>query len=173
MNAVMFACLLVRMRVLKLRLATKSQFLCLCLFTPPSRHVFAAMPPNDWKNEAMWLQGHIDDWFDRSGRTIVKLPEKGRDPPTIFLTTSLFSPISLSRFAICSTGGDCYRTTHGITFLYLHDNRHNIERLFPMTERFGNEWSDKMVPVPDLYCVTKEKRLPPCVRGCDYFGRPV
>ena len=46
------------------------------------------MPPNDWKNEAMWLQGHIDDWFDRGGRTIVKLPEEGRDPPTIFIFRS-------------------------------------------------------------------------------------
>ena len=65
MNPVMFACSLVRMCLLKLRLATKSQFLRLCLFTPASQHVFPSMPPNDWKNEAIWLQGHIDDWFDR------------------------------------------------------------------------------------------------------------
>ena len=42
------------------------------------------MSPNDWKNKAMWLQDHIDGWFDRGDRTIVKLPEEGRDPPTIF-----------------------------------------------------------------------------------------
>ena len=63
-----------------------------------------------------------------------------------------------------------------------------------MTERFHDEWGDEVVPVqlrilikelgdhvghnaaslgwPDLYCVTKEGRLPPRVR-CDYFGRPV
>ena len=63
-----------------------------------------------------------------------------------------------------------------------------------MMERFCDEWGDEMVPAqlrilikelgnhvghiaaplgwPDLYCVTKEGRLPPCVR-CDYFGRPV
>ena len=84
MNPVMFVCSLVHMCALKLRLATKSQCLCLCLFTSASQHVFPAMPPNGWKNEAMWLQGHIDDWFDRGGRTIVKLPEEGRDPPDHF-----------------------------------------------------------------------------------------
>ena len=63
-----------------------------------------------------------------------------------------------------------------------------------MTERFRDKWGDEVVPVQlhilikelvdyvglnaaplgwsDLYCVTKEGRLPPRVR-CDYFGRPV
>ena len=124
MNPTMFACSLVRMCALKLRLATKSQFLCLCLFTPASQHMFPAMPPNDWKNVAMWLQGHIDGWFDRGGRTIVKWPEEGRDPPTIlfFVPTSWLSLISLSRFAFFSTSGDCYRTTHSIVFLYMTTN---------------------------------------------------
>ena len=46
------------------------------------------MSPNDWKNKAMWLQDHIDDWFDRGGRTIMKLPEEGSDPPAIFILRS-------------------------------------------------------------------------------------
>ena len=82
-------------------------------------------------------------------------------------------------------------TRHHIS---LHDYEHNIERLFPMTEHFCGEWGDKVVPVqlrilikelgdhvghnsallgwPDLYCVKKERQLPPCVR-CDYFEWPV
>ena len=80
MNAVMFVCSLVRMRAIKMWLATKSQSLCLYFLSLASQHVFAAMTPNDWKNDAIWFQGHIDDWLDRSGRTIVKLPEEGRDP---------------------------------------------------------------------------------------------
>ena len=90
MNAVVFACSLVRMRALKLWLATKSQSLCLCLSTPIFQHVFAAKPPNNWKwkKEAMWFQGNLDDWYSRSGRTVVKLPEEGNDPPTIFIFSS-------------------------------------------------------------------------------------
>ena len=88
MNAVMFTCSLMRMRTLKLRPATKSQFLRLCLLTPASQHVFAAMPPNNWKKEAMWFQGQLDDYYSRGSRTVVKLPEEGRDPPTIFIFNS-------------------------------------------------------------------------------------
>ena len=32
----------------------------------------------------MWFHGKVDDWYNRSGLTIVKLPEEGRDPPIIF-----------------------------------------------------------------------------------------
>ena len=69
-----------------------------------------------------------------------------------------------------------------------------LSAFFPMTESFLDEWGDEVVPVqlrilikelgdhvghnsallgwPDLYCVKKERQLPPCVR-CEYFGRPV
>ena len=79
------------------------------------------MPTNDWKNDAMWFQTHIEDWFKRSGRTILKLPEEGPDPPTIlfFVPPGWLGPIGLSRFASCSTGGDRYRTMRGISFLYM------------------------------------------------------
>ena len=104
--------------------------------------------------------------------------------PFLFLVpTGWLSPTSLSRFVSCSTGGGFYRTMHSITFLYLHDYEHNIERIFPMTERVRGEWGNEMVPVqlrilikelgdhvghvaaplgwPDLHCVTKEEQLPP------------
>ena len=78
----MSSCAFVRMRAIKLWLAAKSQPLWLGLLSLASRHVFAAMPPNDWENEAMWFQGHIDDWYNRSGRTIVKLGAFFPERPT-------------------------------------------------------------------------------------------
>ena len=77
------------------------------------------MPTNDWKNDAMWFQGHIEDWFERSGRTIVKFPEEGRDPRPFlfFVPPGWLGPIGLSLFASCSTGRDYYRTLRSISFL--------------------------------------------------------
>ena len=101
------------------------------LFRPASQHVFPVMQPNNWKNEAMWLQGHIDDWFDRGGRTIVKLPEEGRDPPTIFVfrinesaQSHQFQSLRMLQYRQRLLSD--YARHH----ISLHDYKHNIERLF-------------------------------------------
>ena len=164
------------------------------------------MSPNDWKNGTMWFQGHIDNWLDRSGLTIVKLPEEGRDPPTIFIFRSgrLAQSHQSQSFRMAqSHQSQSFRILqyerqllldYARHHISLHNNERNIKHMFPMTECFRDEWGNEVVPVQlrilikelgghvghnaallgwsDLYCVTKEGRLPPRAQ-CDYFARPV
>ena len=43
------------------------------------------MSPNIWKNEAMWLHGDLDDWYNQNGRIVAKLPKKGRESFNIYI----------------------------------------------------------------------------------------
>ena len=144
----------------------------------------------------MWLHGNLDDWYNQEDRTVVRLPEEGRDSPTMFIFRSdRLAQSHLSQSSRILQYGCRLRSDYARLHIDRHDYRHNIEQLFfPMTERFRDEWGDDMVPVqlrilikelgdhighigaplgwPDLYCVSKEGHYPPRGYQCGYFGRP-
>ena len=89
----------------------------------------------------MWFQGHIEDCFERSGRTIVRLPEEGRDPPTIFIFRSARLDWShRSQSVRILQYGRRLLLDYAQYHISLHDHEHNIERIFLMIERFCGEW---------------------------------
>ena len=126
----------------------------------------------------------------------MKFPEEGRDPPTIFVfRTARLARSHRSQSVLILQHGRGLLSDYAQHLISLHDYRHNVERNFSlMTEHFRDEWGNEVVLVqllilikelgdhvghnaaplgwPDLYCATKEGRLPPRVR-CDYFRRPV
>ena len=77
------------------------------------------MPPNEWKSEAVWYRGNLDDWYNQSGLTVVNVLEKvvSLSPFLFMIATSWLSYIGLSYIAFCSMVGDCTRSMHGITSL--------------------------------------------------------
>ena len=80
----------------------------------------------------MWFQGHIEDWFELSGRTIVKLPEEGRDPPTIFIfRTARLARSHRSQSVRILQYGRGLLSDYARHLIYLHDCRHNVERISP------------------------------------------
>ena len=79
----------------------------------------------------MWFQGHIEDWFEHSGRTTVKLPEESRDPLTIFVFRTARLARSHRSQSVCILQyGRGLLSDYARHLISLHDYRHNVERNF-------------------------------------------